>query len=380
MTEQPDDLHLYDSAHPTSFVLPQYEQNYLLPFLVSGTQAYVDNIHTRLFILKMGQQIFPVTVNETDYDNAYVCSPFTRYITYAKQELEIINYPFLKRALSFPINFLGMLLKAGKTNQVACVNNWLLSTNLYPDVRGISVEKMTQFLVTHFPQHTIMFPSLNQHTNGPLMEQLQNYGYQLIPGREVFIFDKQLKDYTNRRVTQTDFELLKKTPYQIVSHQEITEKDYERIVELYDLLYIKKYSNCNPKFSLAFIELCHSKNLLNFQGLRQSDGTLVGIIASFNRNGILATPLVGHDTQLSGKEGIYRMLTALALKEALAKELVFNMSAGVSEFKKWRGGVGFIEYNAVYTRHLPTHRRQTWNLLSFIMTKIGVPLLHRYKF
>lgn len=380
ITDMQEDLQLYDSTQHKNVVLTQYEQDYLLPLFLSGTKTYVDNIHTRLLILKAGQQAFPVTVNETEYSNSYVCSPFTRYITYAKQELEVVNNAFLKHTLFTSMNCLGMFLKLGKINRVACVNNWLLSTNLYPDINGISIEKMTQFLIKHFPEHTIMFPSLNRHTNDALMEQLQNQGYQLIPAREVFVFDKTLKNYAERRITQTDFDLLKKTPYQTISHQEFTERDYERIVELYDLLYIKKYSACNPKFNSAFIKLCHQKNLLNFQGLRNKHGNLVGMITSFNRNGILATPLVGYDTQLPAKEGIYRILTALAIKEAMEKDLVFNMSAGVSEFKKWRGGVGFIEYCAIYHRHLPIYRRLPWNFLHLIMKKIGVPLLHQYKF
>ncbi len=373
---------LYDHSNYQYLEWPgtQYEQNYIAPFLSSPSSNYVSNVKTKMCVLKMGEQLFPLTVNDAEYDNSYVTSPFTMYITYGKQELRFLNNQLLSQLLSIPLASLGTLLKTSDINRVACVNNWLLSTNLYPNLENISLKKLTCHLIERFPQHAIMFRSLNRHTNAALMDSLQECGYLFVPSREVFIFDKKLKDYAHRRVTQQDFDLLKTTPYQILSHEDITEKDYERIVELYYLLYIDKYSDCNPKFTPAFIKLCHQQKLMNFHGLRGVDGHLVGIITSFNRNGILATPIVGYDTQLSPKEGLYRMLTALSLQESLNKGLVFNMSAGVSEFKKWRGGVGFIEYSALYCQHLPFYRRVPWNILHFLMTRIAIPMLHRYKF
>ncbi len=376
-------LQLYDQSNCQHLEWPsgtQYECNYIAPFLTSPSSDYISNVKTKMCALKIGELMFPLTVDEAEYTNSYVASPFTMYVTYGKQELRVLNNRLLKHLLKIPLAGLGTILKAADINQVACVNNWLLSTNLYPHLENTSLKNLTSYLIEYFPQHAIMFRSLNWHTNASLMNALQESGYLLVPSREVFIFDQALKDYTSRRITQQDFELLKTTSYQIVSNEDITEKDYERIVELYYLLYIDKYSYCNPTFTPAFMKLCHQHNLMNFHGLRGADGRLVGIIISFNRNGVLATPIVGYDTQLPPKEGLYRMLTALSLQEALQKGLVFNMSAGVSEFKKWRGGVGFIEYSAVYCQHLTLRRRVPWNILHFLMTQIAVPMLHKYKF
>lgn len=382
MTEQRN-IGLYDHSNYQDLQWPQdsqYEHDYLSPLLSSNVHDYVSNVQTCMLVLKSGEHLFPLTINDSEYDNSYVCSPYTRYVTYAQRELSIIHNRPLKYVCSPLISGLGIFCKASAINKVVCVNNWLLSTNLYPNMDGIDIKAITDFLVNRFPKHTLMFPSLNRHTNASLMGQLEKNGYQLVPQREVYIFDRALKDYANRRVTQTDLDLLKTTPYQVVSHEEITEGDCDRIVELYRLLYIEKYSDCNPKFSLEFIKLCRRKNLLNFRGLRSHDKRLVGVIASFTRNGVLATPLVGYDTQLPANECLYRMLTALSIKEAMEKGLVFNMSSGVSEFKKWRGGVGFVEYFAIYHKHLPLYRRQMWNTLQFLLTQIGVPLLHKYRF
>lgn len=372
---------LFDQANNEDLEWPleaKYERDFISPFLSSGSQTYISNVQTRMYVLKTGSNVLPITINDKEYDNANVCSPFTKYVTYGKRELKAINNIFLKLLASFPLSSFGTFLKAGKINQVACINNWLVATNLYPNMNGVSIREMTPFLIDAFPNHTIMFPSLNQHANAPLMCELQECGYQLIPTRKVFILDQSLKNYTKERNTQNDFALLKKTPYQIVTHDEINEFDYGRIAELYHYLYIQKYSDCNPKFTPELIKLFHIKKLLNLQGLRRKEGDLVAIIGTFHRNGVLANPLVGYDTQLPISDGLYRLVTALSIKEAFDKGLIYNMSAGVSEFKKKRGGIGYIEYNAVFHKHLPFHQRQPWNILHFMMNKIGVPFLHNY--
>ncbi len=380
--QQTPTLHLYDRSNYQQIEWPpnsQYARDYLLPLLSSGSLDYLTNVDTHMFALKVAGQTLPLTVNHTEYDNSYLCSQLTKYVTYAKQEF-MLNVPSLRILLNLPLKALEIILKTANINQIACVNNWLVSTNLYPNLEDFSVKNTTEFLIDRFPKHAIMFPSLNRHTNGPLMDQLEKQGYILVPSREVFIFDQTLKDYSNIRRMQMDLALLKKTPYQIVCHDEITEQDYDQITELYNLLYIKKYSKCNPMFSPACIKWWHEKKLINFQGIRDRNKHLVGVIGSFNRNGVLATPLVGYDTQLPPQEGIYRMLTALSVNEALTKKFVFNMSSGASEFKKWRGGVGHIEYSAVYHKHLPLHMRSGWNLLRSLMTHFGVKVLRKYKF
>lgn len=374
---------LYDRTNYESLQWPAdagYEKDFLLPMLTANSEKYVSNVKTELSILKCRECVLPIIVNHAEYNNSYVCSPFTRYVTYASEELRFLQSPLLEGMLSCFLKMYGGFLKFGNINRAVCINNWLLSTNLYPSLDGISIKDVLEYFTTTFSRHAIMFPSLNGHTNGKLMEELQNEGCKLIPARKVFIFDKDCKDFTHMRQTQVDFSLLEETPYQIIFHDEFTENDYDRILELYYLLYINKYSHCNPKFSLDFIRLCHKKKLLNFQGLRGENGLLVGVIVSFQRNGVLATPLIGYDTAIPLKHGLFRILTALSMKEALDKQLVFNMSAGVSEFKRWRGGTGCVEYIAVYYKHLSVLQRMVWKSLYLAMTHIGVPLLNRNRF
>lgn len=357
-----------------------YEYHYISSFLEQGPAHFISNIQTDLHLLQAGSHFFPVTVNHTEYQNAYTCSPYSGYISYARKELSKLKNPLIEKSLSLLLDTLDPILKNGEINKVVGINNWLISTNLYPKWEGKEANRLTQFLLDKFPDHCLMFRSLNEHSNASLINALKKTGYLLIPSREVFLFDQKVKKYRRKRNTVNDWKLLKNTPYQIVSHSEITENDYSRIVELYRLLYFKKHLSCSPLFTENFISLCHQKNLLSMTGVRNQQGTLEGIVGWFVRDGTMATPLVGYNTSLPREKALFRLITILAIKEAFETNTIFNISAGVAQFKKWRGAVGFTEYSAVYVQHLPFKRQLVWKILSFLMSKIGLPILRHYRF
>src|SRR5258708_3505970 len=77
------DLKLYSHSNNKDLHWPleaQYEHDYILPFLLSESQEYVSNVQTCMYVLQMAGHLFPLTVNDAEYDNSYVCSPFTKYI------------------------------------------------------------------------------------------------------------------------------------------------------------------------------------------------------------------------------------------------------------------------------------------------------------
>ena len=100
----------------------------------------------------------------------------------------------------------------------------------------------------------------------------------------------------------------------------------------------------------------------------------------FVRNGALTAPLFGYDTRLPQRTALYRMLSVLLIREAAERGVIVHASAGVGPFKKLRGGIPVIEYNAVYHRHLPAHRRRPWSLLKVLSDKLAIPIFQKYGF
>src|SRR5690606_7977406 len=106
--------------------------------------------------------VFPVTINNTEWSNSYVCSPYTAYISYAKEEAKLkIKNTFLRFILNAFISTLSFYLKKTSINKVVHVNNFMLSTNPYPEWNGISLKELVSFLTKEFPKHAIIFRSLN---------------------------------------------------------------------------------------------------------------------------------------------------------------------------------------------------------------------------
>ena len=92
---------------------------------------------------------------------------------------------------------------------------------------------------------------------------------------------------------------------------------------------------------------------------------------------VLDQKRVGYDTSLPIELGLYRMLAAIVLREAARRAITLNMSSGIADFKRLRGGIAHIEYSAVYYDHLPMRRRIVWRTLATLLDQIGVRVLKK---
>jgi len=348
-------------------------------FLVqNGVEHYIANVQTQFAALKLGETTLPITLNKTEYESCYVCSPYAAYIDYAKQELAKLGSPWLERGLRFLLTKLGLLFKRCQINKNLHVNNWCLSTNLYPALEKGQIVAITQVLLQQFPQHALIFRSLNETCNKAWLDALLRAGYRLYPSRQIYLIDTQQTDFLKLPDLKKDLRLLKNSTYRLVEHHEITANDYPRIVELYNQLYLEKYSRFNPHFTQAFIQLCHERQILYLQGLRNEQGRLDGIAGYLILNSVLTAPLFGYDLTKPRELGLYRLLTLRQLLYAKERSLWVHLSSGVGRFKRLRGGKAHVEYSAVYHRHLPWTRRLPWAIIQGL-TRLLLPWLKKYE-
>lgn len=375
-------IQLYTKENIDQFDWPEnseYEKNYILPLIKEGTTKFMANVESKMALLQVGDNLFPLTINNTEYKSSYVCSPYNACISYSKEEIEKLCNKPLEIVLKSIVSLFDVLLKSAKINKVVSINNWLLSTNLYHDWNGDKINKITDFLIKKFPEHTIMSRSLNEQSNHKLLKKYKQNGYDFIPIRQIYLFNYKDNSAFRKIDTKRDFKLLKKTGYYIATHDEITSSDYPRITELYNKLYLEKYSYNNPQFTHDYIALWHRHKLLTMQGLRNKNGVLDGIIGHFCRNKIITTPLFGYDTSLPKSLGLYRVLSALIMQYSYSNNTLQNASAGASEFKRLRGAAPEIEYSVIYIKHLSLYRRLVWKILIWILVNIGVPIMKKYK-
>ncbi|MDF2935591.1 MAG: family N-acetyltransferase, partial [Paenibacillaceae bacterium] len=291
------------------------------------------------------------------------------------------NSPLLEKSLSILLDGLGGLMKRSQINRVVHINNWLLSTNLFPDMSGAQAVAVVRAVREQYPSHALVIRSLSPALHGDILGALQAEGCKLVPSRQIYLYragDPEFGNAKSRWLLKRDTGLLAKTGYTFVSGGDITEADIPRIAELYKLLYLDKYSYDNPQFTEAFLALAKRTGALTIHGLRK-DGRLDAVMGYFCRNGMMTTPLFGYDTGLPQSLGLYRMLSACLLRQAREHGVLLHESAGAAEFKRNRGAVADFEYSAVIDSHLPMGRRWCWTLLERLLNGVGVPLMKKLK-
>ncbi|MFC5702355.1 GNAT family N-acetyltransferase [Cohnella faecalis] len=359
----------------------RYARAYLEPLVREGTDRYIRNVRTTMLLMRIDDLILPITVNDGEYDNCYVCSPYTHYIRYAKRELELLNRPVMEKSLSALLDVLGYFMKRSHLNRVVHINNWLLSTNLYPPLSGEQAKAVLNAVREAFPEHAIVFRSLCPSLHAEMIADLRAEGCKLVPSRQIYLYRSNDPTFGNakaRWLLKRDYELLSDNGYEFVSAGDITDDDISRIVELYAMLYLDKYSYDNPQFNEEFIRLAKRSGALTLYGLRKN-GRLDAVMGYFSRTGVMTTPLFGYDTTLPQSVGLYRMLSACLMRQARETGHLLHESAGAAQFKRNRGAIAEIEYSAVFDRHLPLGRRWCWSLLERLLNGIGVPLMRKLK-
>ncbi|MCW8933971.1 MAG: hypothetical protein OQK98_04545 [Gammaproteobacteria bacterium] len=352
---------------------------YLMGFL-DKTEAMITNVKTEVGCCQIDDVVLPFTINEAEYDNSYVCSPYTALIPYCIEELGKLDNWLLRIGVEKLILIFDRILKKNNINRVIHINNWLLSTNLYPQKdKALNIESLIEGITRQYKNHTVIFRSLNYFLNPALISEFMSAGCMIVPTRQVYLYYKSLNDYSKTHNYKVDKKLIEKTEYQYVKQSDINESDYARIVELYNMLYINKYSKHNPQFTIQYIAVIIKHPLFYVEGFRNIHGILDAVGGRFTIANTTTLPIVGYDTSKPAKLGLYRMVLMSALLYSERNNYCFNASSGAPHFKKLRGAVPHIEYSAVYIKHLSAHSQCIWKVLAYIMRKLFVPIMKKYQ-
>jgi len=351
------------------------ERAYLEAFAHAGSSALISNLRTRVLGLRWQDWIFPVTVNEAEYGDAYVCLPHTAYALYAKAELRIVDTGRWAPLLARLADAAGFVLRRARINRIVHLGNWMLSTNLHGGWAGEGLTEILALLVRNFPGHIVAIRSLNAWSDAAVIARVRAEGWRLLPSRQVYVTEDLDRDWAVRRNTMRDLALLARTQYRIDPLETLEPGDAERIARLYWLLYLERYSGLNPAFTPAYIEMTHRTGIIRYRGLRHPEGALVAVVGCFVRGGILTTPIVGYDTARPIEEGLYRMASVLFARVAQECGARLNGSAGAADFKRYRGARPVIEYSAFFTAHLSWPRRMIVTFLEWILNRFLVPLM-----
>lgn len=354
-----------------------YAKEVLTPLVEEGVSSFISNISTNLYVLVCDSVVIPITVNEAQYENAHVCSPYGYFIAYAEESLDVISSYLLKMGVKGLMKGLKQIAKKGEFNKVVLVNNWFFSINVYPQLTEEHVQEISHFLKRQFPEYAIVFRSVDSQTNPQCFQTLKKLGFTYIAAKQILYLQGKQTSFFESRLYKSDLKLLDSCGYEIVEGNSLASSDMPRLLELYHSLYIEKYSSLNPQFDESFVYLMWKKNLLHFLVLKK-EGRIDGVIGYLIRNEILYCPFFGYDTSLPKEPSLYRILSTLLMKEVQSKRLFFHQSSGASTYKKMRKAESCIEYTVVLHDHLPLKRRIPWWLIAQLYNRFGIKYMSEY--
>lgn len=354
-------------------------RDYVAAFAQRGAATFIANLDTSLHLHRWGDHDLPVTVNDGTASATFVCSPRVGYIDYPLEELAHFPNPQVAPLLRCIVRGVGSVLSLCDAERIVHINNWMMSTNLSISLDPALVRKQTDDLAAKHPAHLLAMRSLTRRYNAPLMDSLEAAGWALLPSRQVFLIADFARECMPRRDFKRDEALWRRGDYRYEELSAMGPDDAARIVALYNMLYLDKYSRLNPAYTPEFVVLTHQIGLIRYLVLRDQAGTIQGFGGMYRAGPYATMPLLGYNTAEAQDRGLYRLSFHAGTRYALDRQLQFNMSSGATGFKRNRGATAEMEFTAYYLRHLPWSRRVPFMLLRTIANQIGMPLLRTYE-
>lgn len=335
-----------------------------------GAKHFVTNVSAKIQAIQGNGFCLPVVIPDTRERNCYVCSFKSHFGDYARHEIEARKLGAIGSSLKLCLLALMVIMRVARSEESVFVNNWLLSTNLYPDGVGDSVGDILDQILKAEPKRAVVFRSLNYRCNSALIDSLSKNGFNPICSREIYLLDTRSKKHRKRSDFRNDLKLFELSGLEIVEGKDFRSEDFNRTLYLYRKLYLEKYTNLNPQFSSEMLCECVRSGFLKLLGLK-SQGELVGVLGYYRCNGWITAPILGYETDIPKSVGLYRMLTLLLTLEGERLGCQIHRSSGVASFKISRGAQREVEYSYVYFDHLTFHRRWAWKLFSFLVNRIS---------
>ena len=337
-------------------------KGYILSMVENGPVWYVDNVQARMMGLVLDDALMPLVIADGNGSDSDVCSINSHYVSYPIEELRRVEGWFIRGLHRVCLSCVSLILKAAGADKVVYVNNWLFATNPCPELSPEQIAEVTAALREKFPDHALVFRSVNTRLYRTFFNTLHENGYRMVRSRRIYIVDPSSRAYLKNENVRRDRRLLKKGPYEIVDTDQLTEADVPRITELYRGLYLKKHSFLNPQLNDQFFRLAMKEKILEFKALRRN-GRIDAFVCHYFRKGVMTGAFIGYDTNLPDELGLLRQAFALEMAEAEERGMLLHLSAGVGEFKMFRSAMPCAEFDGVYDAHLSLRRRLAWSFL-----------------
>jgi hypothetical protein len=340
----------------------------------------MGNVDTKVVRYELNNKVVLVSIVDDIKPNCYTVSPFNMMIAYSKDELMKIDSKIQRYFALALIYGFKSILKMLKIDTVQTLNNYMLSTNFFDKgFENIDILELEKVAFKNYPKHAMLIRSVNKMQNPILYEKLQNNGWIALVSRQVYIF-KNINICKNHQNYLRDKKLLNSNRY-IFKELDINDFElFEKAEELYNKLYLTKYSQHNIHFKALYLKELQEQKLIHLRLLYDCiEHKYVGVVGLIGEEGVITAPIVGYDNSYDIKEALYRRVISYSIEYAMQRKYLLNLSSGASDFKIMRGAEAHLEYMFVNVKHLSSFKKIIWKILSLIANYFYAPLLKRLK-
>jgi hypothetical protein len=348
-----------------------------------------------------------------DAERSYVVSPYAHYIGYGIDEIRmhLADKPVMQFLALTIVRLVGWVFRMLSFDDCIYFNNLLLSTNLWPntiewsaelldEINGTLQDKATRAANDGIPR-AIVWRSVDPLSQPKLTELLRECKSCLMihariinwadyscenPSMESELCQK--RDLKNdiklfRRQVGWDFLGQKNAPnweqskYEMatMAPNDLMMEEAEQIVDLFNQLYLVKYSRRNPHLTpeglirlakTGFLEVC----VLRFRqpiSAGECRGRIVAFSACSTTDGVRTASFIGYDVAGNVDKDLYRLVMMLVrctlIRDGVRK---CHHSGGANAFKRNRGATSAVEYIAVFVDHLPLFKQLPWRVAKWL--------------
>ncbi len=348
---------------------------YMLALARLGPDGALANARFDLFALQLTDRAFPIVVPQ----GAQHCWLTSLAVTYGKALRDEIDrdqrgvMAWLYRGASW---LAEGVLRLTRADQAVYVNHLLFSTSLYGGWTADDLGPALMALRRAFPKRAIVWRSLNAEDNPDLLAAMDRHGARRVVSRIVWTLADPARQWTPRRDARDDRKLTAAGGLSVETPADLSPADLDRVIQLYEDVYLAKYSRANPAYRPEMLRAAIESGVLNLQLIRGPQGDIQAFAADHVYERMLSSPMLGHDRDRPAGEGLFRVAMSLSVLRALEAGLSVNHSAGAGAFKRNRGAKSALEYMAVFDAHLPLWRRIGYGLLARAL-KATTPSLER---
>lgn len=339
-----------------------------------GSRALIPNVETRLELINVDGHLIPYCVNNAEYDNAAFCSEYNWLAGSVINTIRTLPRrwwitPTLALLLSA-----SPVLRACRIDKVVRLFNDLLRTQPPPDWTEAALRDVTERLCRAFPDHAVKIGALSHELCPATIKHLEAAGYVIFPYRSAYVSFSREARRSNRNVHRSCLKYEAITTHEAVGFEQLTERDFDRLAELYRSL----ARETDPRrTALSFLHF-YATGLCHVTAMRsRASGQIDAFIEYDLRGGIGVGLNVGYDKDHPSNIHHYHGLMSHVLRSAAEAGIPLVLGSGASRFKQSRGARPIILFNAFYVRHLPLYRRIVVRLVAAAMIVIGRPVIER---